>query len=108
MSDIEVSEQRYAVVGPEGRWVGAPVRRQVAQREVGRRRIGFVWDHVFRGDEMFKIIEEELRARDPDLTFAGYEVFGDIHGRDEGRVMADLPERLRAEDVDAVVVGVGA
>jgi hypothetical protein len=72
------------------------------------RRIGFVWDHVFRGDEMFTIVEEELRAQNPSLTFVPYQAFGDIHGREGAHVVASLPSRLHAEEVDAVIVGVGA
>ena len=72
------------------------------------KRIGFVWDYVFRGDEMFRILEEELGKRFPGSSFVPYEAFGNIHGHDEREVLAKLPERLRAEKVDAVVVGVGA
>lgn len=100
-----IEEPRYEVVRPAGRWAGQPVPLHAASRP---RRVGFVWDHVFRGDEMFAIVEEELRAHDAGLTFAGYQAFGDIHGRDAGRVIASLPARLRAEEVDAVIVGVGA
>jgi hypothetical protein len=100
-----VSEPQYSVVRPAGRWAGRPVPAHAAAVP---RRVGFVWDHVFRGDEMFTIVEEELRARDPGLTFAGHQAFGDIHGQDAGRVIASLPARLRAEEVDAVIVGVGA
>ena len=104
MTDRETSEPQYRVVRPVGRWAAAPVTMNVATG----RRIGFVWDHVFRGDEIFGIIEENLRKRDPGLTFVGFEAFGDIHGRDAAEVVAALPSRLRAEEVDAVIVGVGA
>jgi hypothetical protein len=101
----EAGEPRYSVVRPVGRWAAEPVRMNAAR---AGRRVGLVWDHVFRGDEMFGIIEAELRGRDPGLTFVGYEAFGDIHGRDAASVVAALPSRLRAEEVDAVIVGVGA
>ena len=98
-----MSEQRFEVVSPVGRWVGEAVRPAP-----GGRRVGFVWDHVFRGDEIFRVVEAELRARDDGLSFVGWPAFGDIHGPDERRVLGELGDRLRAEEVDAVIVGVGA
>ena len=100
-----MTEPQYEVVSPVGRWAGQAVRPAGAGRV---RRVGFVWDYVFRGDEMFRIVAEELRRRDPELTFVGHEVFGDIHGPDERRVVAELPGRLHAQRVDTVIVGVGA
>jgi hypothetical protein len=101
MSELE---PRYSVVRPAGRWAAEPVRRTATVA----RRIGFVWDHVFRGDEMFTIVEGELRAQNPGLTFVPYQAFGDIHGRDGAHVVASLPYRLHAEEVDSVIIGVGA
>lgn len=102
-----MSEPQYQVVSPEGR-PGVPMR-STAPLTAGRpRRVGFVWDHVFRGDDIFHIVGAELHATDPELSFVGHQAFGDIHGRDEGGVVAGLPDRLRAEGVDSVIVGVGA
>ena len=100
-----MTEPRYSVVRPIGRWAGQPVPLRAAN---GPRRIGFVWDHVFRGDEMFSIVADEFEAQGSHLTFVGHQAFGDIHGRDGARVVASLPARLRAEEVDTVIVGVGA
>jgi hypothetical protein len=105
VSDPQISAPQYRVVRPVGRWAGQPVALNSA---TAGRRIGFVWDHVFRGDELFAVIEYALMERDRGLTFVGYEAFGDIHGRDAAEVVAALPSRLRAEEVDAVIVGVGA
>jgi hypothetical protein len=104
VSEARMTEPQYSVVRPVGRWAATPVPITVRVP----RRVGFVWDHVFRGDEMFAIAEEELRAHDPRLTFVPYQAFGDIHGRDAASVVASLPALLRAEEVDAVIVGVGA
>jgi hypothetical protein len=102
-----MAEPQYEVVSPVGRWVGGS-RRPAPAGSVDVRRVGFIWDYVFRGDEMFRMAREALRARDSALTFVGHEVFGDIHGPDERRVVAELPARLQAQQVDAVIVGVGA
>lgn len=98
-----MSEPRFEVVSPVGRWAGQAVRPAP-----GGRRVGFVWDHVFRGDEIFRVAEEGLRALDGGLSFVGWPAFGDIHGPDERRVIGGLGDRLRAEEVDAAIVGVGA
>lgn len=105
MSEEDRTEPQYSVVRPVGRWAAEPVFMDAARRV---RHVGFVWDNVFRGDEIFRIAEEELRAQDPSLTFVPHQAFGDIHGRDAAYAVASLPSRLRAEEVDAVIVGVGA
>lgn len=105
MSAAGRTEPHYSVVRPLGRWTAQPVGRHATTSPT---RIGFVWDHVFRGDEIFTIAEEGLRARDPRLTFVAHPAFGDIHGRDAAHVVGSLPARLQAEEVDAVIVGVGA
>ena len=54
-------EPRFEVVSPVGRWAGAQIRRPGRPAGAAPLRIGFVWDHVFRGDEMFRVVEEELQ-----------------------------------------------
>ena len=71
------------------------------------KRIGFVWDYVFRGDEMFPLIEAEIRRHHPDATFVPFETFGNIHGKESDPVLDQLAAKLREQQVDAVVVGVG-
>ena len=72
------------------------------------KRIGFVWDMLFDGDLVFTAIADELASRFQGMEFVGYETFGDIHGADEVLVLEELPDRLRAHRIDAVVAGVGA
>ena len=67
--------------------------------------IGQLWDDLFRGDEIFPILEEEIARRFPSVKFVRYDVFGSTHGRDEQRVLAELPGRLRELEVDAVISG---
>lgn len=107
-SEPSSSEPSYAVVWPLARSTNPVVTLNERLPDPESKRIGFVWDHVFRGDEMYAIIEAELAERYPTMTFAPYTAFGNIHGEDEPQVFAALPDRLRAEEVDAVIVGVGA
>jgi hypothetical protein len=64
-----------------------------------------LWDFIFRGDEIFAVLEEQLRQRFPGIRFVGWRELGNIHGRDERQVVAALPERLKALGVDAVIAG---
>ncbi len=67
--------------------------------------IGELWDDLFRGDEIFPMLEAQLRQRFPGVKFVGYKTFGSTHGRDERRVIAELGEQLRRHEVDAVISG---
>jgi hypothetical protein len=69
--------------------------------------IAFVWDYVFRGDEMFPLIEAEIAHRFPDASFVRHTEFGNIHGKDSDPIIDGLPQALRDKGVDAMVVGVG-
>ena len=51
------------------------------------------------------LLEEELTRRYPGVRFVRYDTFGSTHGRDEGRVLAELPAKLEALEVDAVISG---
>ncbi len=67
--------------------------------------IGELWDDLFRGDEIFPMLRDELARRFPGVRFVEYRTFGSTHGRDERKVVAELPERLRRHAVDAVISG---
>lgn len=84
-------------------------RRRVAERldAIDGRRIAFLWDYVFRGDEVFPVLERELTARFDDVEIVGFETFGNLHGSDERERVGRLPDDLRDRGVDAVVSGMG-
>jgi hypothetical protein len=64
-----------------------------------------LWDFLFRGDEVFALLEEGLRAKYPGVRFVGWREFGNTHGSDEHEIIAALPGRLKALKVDAVISG---
>lgn len=66
-----------------------------------------LWDYLFRGDEIFLILEAELARLYPDVRFVGYREFGSTHGADERAVLAGLPAKLRELGVDAMISGMG-
>jgi len=95
----------YEVVWPRG--VRTAVMSELAPRlsSLDGKTIGQLWDDLFRGDEIFPILERELSQRFPGVRFVRYDVFGSTHGGDEQRVIAELPDRLREQNVDAVISG---
>ena len=102
-----MADDRHEVVWPRGRRI---VERQTLAPQLsalGGATIAFLWNDVFRGDEIFPVLERELARRYPDLTIVPWHVFGSIYGGDERRTIAALPDRLRARRVDAVVSAVG-
>ena len=67
-----------------------------------------LWDFLFRGDEVFTLLEEGLRARYPGVRFVGWKEFGNTHGSNEREVVKALPARLRELGADAVISGMAA
>lgn len=87
---------------------GVQKRRSAARLEqLDGSRIAFLWDYLFRGDELFPVLEAELRRRFPTIDIVGYEEFGNLHGADEKARISRLPDDLRTRGIDAVVSGMG-
>ena len=100
-------EPAYDVVWPKSPQ-GAQRRRAAERvRSLDGARIGFVWDYMFRGDELFPVLERELRARFNGLEVVGYDTFGNIHGPQEHALVEALPGTMHEHSIDAVVVGNG-
>jgi hypothetical protein len=99
-------EGRYEVVWPLGREVG-PGSFAPRLGDLDRAVVAELWDNMYRGDEGFPILRDELRRRHPGLTVIPYSEFGNIHGADEHTVLAELPARLREQGCHGVIAGVG-
>jgi len=100
-------EQTYDVVWPRSPR-GVQRRRRAARLDsLAGKRVAFLWDYLFRGDELFPVLERELAARIADIEVLGYDVFGNLHGADEKARVGRLPDDLRSRGVDAVVSGMG-
>lgn len=101
------SEIHYEVVWPKSPLAVQP--RHLAERldTLEGKRVGFLWDFLFRGHELFPVIEKDLKHRFSGIEIVGYDEFGNTHGGDEAEVIAALPNRLRDRGIDAVVSGVG-
>jgi hypothetical protein len=66
-----------------------------------------LWDYLFRGDEVFPMIERELARRYPGVNFVPYAEFGSTHGDEEREILERLPARLEELGADAVISGMG-
>ena len=66
-----------------------------------------MWDYLFRGDDVFDLLEEGLKERYPGVKFVSWREFGSTHGDDEREILDALPERLRELGADAVISGMG-
>ena len=94
----------------EAFWPRSP--RQSKLRPVARRldtlegkTIAQLWDFLFRGDEVFDLLEEGLKAKFPGVRFLSWREFGNTHGSDEREMIAALPARLKSLGVDGVICG---
>ena len=70
--------------------------------------IGEMWNGVFRGDELFPALEEELQKRFPGVKFVNYKEFGNAFTAHEAKVFAELPALAEKYGCAAFIVGVGA
>ena len=104
---MSTTEATYAVYWPRGQRTldVQPVAPKVDS--LSGKVVAFLWDYLFRGDEIFAILKKELEPRFPGITFVGPDEFGCTHGADEREVLAAVPEKLRALRVDAVISGMG-
>lgn len=84
-------------------------RHRLADRlgDLSGARVAFLWDHLFRGDEIFPALEAELVARLPGIEILDHTEFGNTHGGDEAEMIAGLPSGLARRHIDAVVSGMG-
>ena len=97
----------YAVVWPGS--VKAVEIKPLAKRldTMDGKTVAFLWDDLFRGDEIWPILKQELSARYTGLSFVDHDAFGSTHGDEEHRVLAELPGKIKSMKIDAVVSGMG-
>ena len=93
-------------------WPRSP--REVKRKALAKRldtlegkTVAQLWDFVFRGDEVFALLEEGLRQRFPNVRWVSWKDFGSTHGSEERQVLASLPKRFKALGVDAAISGMG-
>jgi hypothetical protein len=97
----------YAVVWP--RSAKAVEIKPLAKRldSIEGKTIAFLWDDLFRGDEIWPILKQELGKRFSGVNFIDHDAFGSTHGDEEHRVLSELPGKIKSMNIDAVVSGMG-
>lgn len=105
---MQLSESAsYDVVWPRSPQGVQRRRRAERLQTLAGKRVAFLWDYVFRGDELFPVLATELRRRYDGIEILDYDVFGNLHGGDEKKRVAGLPAELHDRGVDAVVSAMG-
>ena len=101
---------RYDVMWPLSR--KAVSRTPAASRvaDLNGRTVCELWDGMFRGDVIYPLLREQLKAKFPGVKCVEYQNIGhiDVDGPRERSILAELPDKLRAQKCDAVIVGIGA
>lgn len=102
------TEPHYDIVWPLGKPAYATRAPNERVADLSNKVIGETWDYLFRGEEWFPILREELSRRFPGIRFVTYDTFGNLHGPNQRTLIAKLPELLKQHQVDAVISGIGA
>ncbi len=97
----------YAVVWPRSAKTAELVELAKRPASLEGCTVAFLWDYLFRGDEIFPVLQRELSARYPNMTFVPYQEFGTTHGEGEHEVIAAMAAKLTDLGVDAVISGMG-
>ena len=104
---VTMNEPTYDVVWPKSPRGVQSVALAPRLESLDGRRVAFLWDYLFRGDELFPLLHEQLAERFPSVEILDYDLFGNTHGADEREMIEALPAALREHGVDAVVSGIG-
>jgi len=100
-------ESTYDVVWPRSPR-GVQKRRRSARLDtLDGKRVAFLWDYLFRGDELFPVLAKQLKARFGGVEIVDFTEFGNLHGADEKERVAQLPNDLQIRGIDAVVSAMG-
>ncbi len=102
-----MTELRYKAIWPRGKRVVDDISYAQRLGTLEAKTICELSDRAFHIDEIFPVIERELKQRYPGIRFVSYEAFGNIHGGQEGEVIAALGDKLRQNSCDAVISGIG-
>lgn len=102
------AEPLYEVVWPLGKFVTSPVPLAPGLSDLNGKTVCEIWDWVFRGDQMYSVLNEELRKSYPDIKIVDHETMGNSHALGEREYVANLSVLLRKHGCDAVISATGA
>ena len=103
-----MNEPGYAVVWPRGPCVKQEIHLAKRLDTLDGKNVGFVWNGVFFGDEMFHVIEKALTVLYHQIKLTKLEEFNITQGEgDFAKVIATSADKLERYNFDAVIFGVG-
>ncbi len=103
-----IKHENYDVLWPLAPRANGPLALARRPADLNGKVIGELWDFLFYGDEMFKVIRAALKKRYPGVTFVDYPQFGNTMGVHQNDLVENLGALLRQHHCDAVISGVGA
>lgn len=95
----------YDVVWPRSRRQVGVVAPAPRPADLNGCTVAQLWDYLFRGDEVFELLEEGLRARYPGIRFVNWREFGSTHDQDERATLGAFAAKFSQHGVDAVISG---
>jgi hypothetical protein len=102
---------RFVVFSPEGNQPSTGDVSAPRLSDLEGKRVGYLWDRLFRGEEMFEEIATYLEAEYGSVAIP-HERFGEVplttEGESEQHILDDLSKALDSNEVDCVVVGIAA
>ena len=98
---------RFSVVWPRGEKTVAVSDLAPRLDTLNGKTVCQLWDYLFRGDEIFPMVEAELAKRFEGIRFVPFSEFGSTHGDEEREILENLPRRLHELGADAVISGMG-
>lgn len=102
------SEPHYEVLWPLAEKTARAQDAAPRLPDLAGKTIAELWLAKFRGEVIFPMLREHLKARYPGVRFVEYGEFGNFFGPLENEILGGLPEKLRQLHCDAVITGVGA
>src|SRR5438128_1465501 len=99
---------RYEVVWPSGRYVSERIAPASSVADLSGKTVCELWDGVFRGDEMYEVLNGALQQKYPGLKIVAHHTLGNTHGANERQYVGGLADLLRQHGCDVVISAVGA
>ncbi len=97
----------YQVVWPHGKKTVDMLGLARRTSNLAGKTVGELWNGMFRGEEIFPMLREELTKRFQGIKFVPWEEFGKMGGFDEDRILAELPAKMKAKGCDIAISGMG-
>ncbi len=102
------AEPQFEVLWPLGRTAVRATGAAPRLPDLSGKTVAEFWDHIFRGEVVYPMIRERLRALYPGIKFVDYSEFGNFHGARAKQLVGEMAGKLRSLGCDAVISGIGA